>query len=392
MAVAKIKLNNPALITWARETAGYDPSDIAAHLRKQEKVILEWERGLDAPTYNQLEKFANKVKRPVAALFLPNIPVEPPLPADFRALPGKQPNEYDPETRIAFRQARSQLAETRELLDSLGIPLNFSLPSFSLAADPEKEASALRRSSGVSVAEQKHCMSDYEALDLWRDVLFDLGLVSMVFRMPIKDARAFCLLDNEANLAAVGLNSADSPYPRIFSLLHETCHLCLRLPGVSAEMPRRPPRAREREKSVELFCNRFAAAFLLPANENEVIAGLRSLRSDNIDIHAANLARAFRVSKYVILGRARDLDLIDSQTYWSIYSRWIKEPERKGPPSGNHVKTMISQVGKRFAALVMSALDADMISRYDASKLLSLDSRHFARVRLEAHRGMLRRE
>ena len=58
----KVKLNDPALLTWARESAGYSVDDVADWFKtKSAADIRAWENGRDAPTYRQLEKFARKV-------------------------------------------------------------------------------------------------------------------------------------------------------------------------------------------------------------------------------------------------------------------------------------------------------------------------------------------
>ena len=70
---------NPTIIKWARERSGYTLQEVAKSLNRDVATISNWESGAAAPTYIQLEKLADKYKRPVAMFFFP----EPPHETDF---------------------------------------------------------------------------------------------------------------------------------------------------------------------------------------------------------------------------------------------------------------------------------------------------------------------
>lgn len=63
--------NNPALITWARETAGFGITEAAAKLGVTEEQLTDWEspNSDDAPSIPQLRKIATLFKRPLAVFF-----------------------------------------------------------------------------------------------------------------------------------------------------------------------------------------------------------------------------------------------------------------------------------------------------------------------------------
>jgi DNA-binding transcriptional regulator YiaG len=66
---ARVKAsNNPALITWARETAGFSIAEAAARLGISEDQLQTWESldAKDAPSIPQLRKIAALFKRPLA--------------------------------------------------------------------------------------------------------------------------------------------------------------------------------------------------------------------------------------------------------------------------------------------------------------------------------------
>jgi Zn-dependent peptidase ImmA (M78 family) len=380
---AKVEFNNSALLTWARESGGYSLEDIAHFFNKSVDDIAAWERGEDAPTYPQLERLANKLKRPIAVFFLPEAPVNPPPPSDFRSLKPQTNRPYAPESLLAFRKARNRLAEARELLEALDIPMIYPLPKWSADEHPEVKAKELRTLLGVSLDEQIHCRDRYAAMDLWRSVLFDHGVVVLVFQLPLEDVRAFCLFDME--LAAIGLSSKDPEYGRIFSTFHEVAHLCINAPGASGNTDLSPiQRRRTTTARIEDYCDRFAAAFVLPSHEKVVREALRSLAADLTIENGRYLANRFKVSKYVILRRCLDLGDIASHKYWEVFNSWRLEDNvvtSKSAGGGDYIKNQVSRLGKRLSALVLEALDNQAISTYEAQELLSLAPKHFSSVR-----------
>jgi Zn-dependent peptidase ImmA (M78 family) len=382
----KVKLNNPDLLRWARESAGYAPADIASHLRKPEDVVLAWESGEDAPTYRQLEEFAKKVKRPVAALFLPEVPTEPPRPEDFRLLPGRNRGEFTPQTLLAFRRLRNSMAGLRELTDDLADPLEFALPTWELADDAEEQAGRLRATLGVTVGDQLQWRDAHEALDEWRRLLFQHGVLVQVFPMPMQDARGFSLLAHD--LGGVGISSRDAPPARVFSLFHEVAHLCLGRPGVSSEFADVRGQSRTSVARLERYCNRFAAALLLPREEPLVRADMETLAEDLTRGEAERRARKYAVSKYVVALRLGDLGLADSDRLQEEIDRWFAEDAREAERrtgrrrGGDSVRATVSHAGKPFVATVLEALDRRILTSHEAGRLLSLKARHLEDARL----------
>lgn len=104
---------NPAVLTWARETAGFDLAAAAAKINVDEEKLAVWEAGDDQPSIPQLRKLAETYKRPLAVLYLP----EPPINSfqamhDFRRLPDLGMRTFSPELTLEIRlaQQRRELA------------------------------------------------------------------------------------------------------------------------------------------------------------------------------------------------------------------------------------------------------------------------------------------
>ena len=58
---------NPDVLRWARESANLTIDEVTIKVKKSSEVIEAWEKGLDFPSYAQLEKLAYSIyKRPIA--------------------------------------------------------------------------------------------------------------------------------------------------------------------------------------------------------------------------------------------------------------------------------------------------------------------------------------
>ena len=59
MAVIKVKLTNPKILTWARKELGLSVPDVAGCFKKDSAIIEAWEHGDNAPTFHQLVESAH---------------------------------------------------------------------------------------------------------------------------------------------------------------------------------------------------------------------------------------------------------------------------------------------------------------------------------------------
>jgi len=78
----RIELNNPALLTWARDRAGLTTTAMAAKLRVKAQQVVAWESGISLPTHRQVKEYARLGRTNVPTLFLPEVP-DPAAPQTF---------------------------------------------------------------------------------------------------------------------------------------------------------------------------------------------------------------------------------------------------------------------------------------------------------------------
>jgi len=364
---------NPGVLVWARETAGYNMDEVALRTGQTGSSIRAWESGRRQPSWKLLSKLAALYKRPVAALLLPEPPQEAKTLPDFRTLPGGA-GQFAPEIRFAIRTARWLAAKAAELQQELQSQARFSALRLDLSGDPEKAADAARAALGVTLDEQAGFSSAWAALRRWRAAVEAQHVLVFQFRMPVEDARGFSLV--EVDTPAIVLNQSDAPAARIFTLLHEYAHVLLARPGVC--LPE--PTAAHPSQTIEKFCNRFAAAVLVP--QADFKAHIPATPSDGA---LRQLARHYSVSRYVVLGRMWELDVISARTHQRIRSRWQEQDAgaARRPTGGAGLKAparCLLERGKPFVSLVIEAAKRELITFSDANIYLGVKLKDFRQL------------
>ena len=159
---------NPDIVRWARERSGYTLHEIAKSFKKDITTISNWESGAAAPTYVQLEKLADKYKRPVAMFFLPEPPQEPDF-VNQLALRSTEIEQLDPGIRVLLRQAYARQLSLMEL--NMGVnPAEtkiFQDLHPQLDDSPAELAQQTRAYLGISVETQASWRSTKESLENW---------------------------------------------------------------------------------------------------------------------------------------------------------------------------------------------------------------------------------
>lgn len=135
---------NPALLIWARTTAGYELSGAAEALVINREKLEAWEEGEDQPSIPQLRKLAELYKRPLAVLYLPEPPQAFQPMQDFRRLPDVGPRRFSPGLTLDIRSAQQRRLLALEMLEEVGEkPPVFELRT-SLNDDVENVARQIR--------------------------------------------------------------------------------------------------------------------------------------------------------------------------------------------------------------------------------------------------------
>jgi len=200
---------------WARRSAGFSAEAVAKKLGTSAEAVLAWESGHRQPTLITLEKLSACYKRPLAAFFLPNPPIEPSPPTDFRSLPD-QSGKLSPETLLAIRRAHRLASVAAELKKDLSREFTAKIGQATLEDDTEVVALNERQRLGIEVEMQIAWKDPSEALQTWRNAIERRDILVFQFRVPMKDTRGFSL--SEQGVSVIVLNAADARHGRIYAL------------------------------------------------------------------------------------------------------------------------------------------------------------------------------
>jgi Zn-dependent peptidase ImmA (M78 family) len=186
-----------------------------------------------------------------------------------------------------------------------------------------------------------------------------LGHHTRMFK--VEEFRGFAIADDVAPVIFV--NHADAPGPRLFTLIHELCHIWLGISGVSDA-------SENTHRDSEILCNAVAAEFLVPEAE------FRSCWQDMDDwkSNLPSLEAHFRVSKLVLARRALTLGFIDIERYRKFVAEqialWKKREQKDGGPS--YFKLKNAQISTSLSKAVLSqAFNGHLLLR-EAAQLLGV--------------------
>ncbi|TFV81790.1 ImmA/IrrE family metallo-endopeptidase [Microbacterium sp. dk485] len=244
---------------------------------------------------------------------------------------------------------------------------------------PKTAGRALRGFLDVSEHEQLATKDEFAALRLWSDALQRRGVYVSQRRLDDDTVRAFSQVDGAH--AVVVVDTRDSAYARIFSLIHEYTHIVLRTAGICDL---------DDHSRVERFCNAVAAAALMPARLVRKALRDRSFSgvTETDDELLRLLSRELHVSQAALLIRLRELGTISTSHFDEMERRRSdRRSDEERTPGGTYYPPRINRVGRRFAREVFGALDGGEIDRQDASAALEIGEHLLATYRVELRKG-----
>ena len=189
---------------------------------------------------------------PSASAFLLSKPPNTPLPTvERRVFAGVTQPEMTTDVAKALHRAAALQAVAREILDETG--MGRFQPLAGEEVQPAELARSQRAAFGIAVAQQQRWRDDGTALRAWRAAIKQEGVFVLQMPMPEAEVRAFSL-SNDPPL--IVLNRSDYVRARVFSLMHEYCHVLLGAGGIC--MPG-TGRGAMQATGAEQYCNLFSA-------------------------------------------------------------------------------------------------------------------------------------
>ena len=377
---------HPKVLQWARLSIGYSVDELAKKMGEAPETITSWEAGSDSITYSKLKIFAQKTHRSTTSLLLDSPPKEDDFPTDFRLHENSKKHDRYDKLILAIRSTREHQLAFVDLIDDQEQSLFQNLPKLKLNENPEQAAMRVRDLLNVSFKTQEEKWKDrQQAYEKWIEILESFNI--LVFQEPWKEeyGRAFSLYHPSA--PAIVINSNDAINAKIFSLMHEFGHILLHKvgicnPGLVEDSINYSPVA-QKTKKVEIFCNHFSGALLVPKeplvtyHRTKYLKGHTEIDDDRLE----RIATDFKVSKEVILRRLLIADKVSQTWYKSMRETWKQRPEKRPQGGGkggrNMPKECLNHNGLKYSNAVIQAYHRDIIPLSEASNLLNLKVKYF---------------
>ena len=369
---------NLTILRWAREDAGLSLEEAADRAnikplkpRGQKLGVTPAERlqsieaGEQPLSSTLLKALAKAYRRPEITFFLPTPPHKEEFLVDFRTVDSKPNSADSPEFAalkrriISLHKALKDIAEAEE-----EAPLAF-VNSQTSNSSVSSVVAAIRSVLGPDPRKVSKIRNEAEFFKALRDqaqhagiyviLLGDLG--SHHSAISLEEFRGMCISDSLAPMIIINPN--DTLKARVFSLLHEICHIFIGVTG---------------------YCNEdaVAAEYLVPECE---------LSEENIQeplIQSIDkIAKKFKVSSIVIARRAKDINKITHTDYNYIVQKYIERArafknDMRGGPDANTV--MAFHLGKKLVSALMNATSSGYIGFNDVSSLLGISVARLEKV------------
>jgi len=367
---------NPDMLRWARETGGFDINDVVVKLKRKKitsETVASWEKGAASPTYVQLERLAYEIyKRPLALFFFPETPEEETPKESFRTLPQEEINLLEPRLLYLVRQAKVMQENLRELFDGVNPAKKQVCSDITIHSSDNisNVAKAVREYLGIRLNQQYVLTTNEKALKYWRDVLERHGV--FIFKDAFKDdeCSGFCLYDNVFPI--IYINNSQAKIRQIFTLFHELAHLLFKTGGIDLRHNDFVQRMKGPNKSIEVFCNKFAGEFLVPTEDIKPRIHNQTI-DDNL---LTRLARKYSVSREVILRKCLDLNHITSTFYEAKVNEWREETRGSSGSSGNSYYNKGAYLGSYYIETAFGKYYQGDISKTQLADYLGMKEAH----------------
>lgn len=349
------------------------PSDVASRVitQVQPEVLAAADQDVD---FDDVVALAKLFKHPWSYLLIDAAEEPPKAGSDNRTF-ANQRRGLSPELLDELQAAELMLEAARELFPDA----TFTVPKVARSDVPASQLGAdMRAFLGVTVEEQLDFKDGYQALRRWVAAIHEKGVYVSQRQLKDPTIRAFSkVLDGQAIIV---VDTGDTAYARIFSALHEYCHVTLRSTGICDL---------DDHSAAERFCNEVAAEALLPRGllDKAMTSGVFSGSEAGADEALQSLSKQLHVSQAALLIRLRDLHRISQETYEAMELRRAARRGGGGKKGGAHYPVAINKVGRLYAHRVIDAMTDGEIDRQDASVLLGIGEHTVPRFAAELVKG-----
>jgi len=358
------------LLSWARARAGLDAADAAKGITTREKWEA-WEAGTDFPSFKQALDAAKRLYVPFGYLFLNNPPDETlPLP-DLRTKRAAGAKPSPAFLDVIYDALRKQEWYHDYLLEQDADPAPFA-GRFTEATPVATVAEDIGRTLRLDQSFRNQAGNTDNYFRLLVEKAESVGL--LVLRSSIVGNNTHRLLDPDEfqgfaksdNLAPlVFVNQNDYLSAQVFTLLHELAHIWTGVSGVSDLDYLDQPA--DQSSIHQHRADQIAAEALVPARDFVARWEIYPAE-DRLDY----LRKSYRVSMFVILRRAYDLNKLSFVEYRSRYDEYKRQIKSRKPSGGGGYGSLFSRNSKRVATAVLHSVIEGRLPPTEGAILLNV--------------------
>lgn len=344
------------------------------------------------PTIKQAKTLAACLHVPFAGLYMnPNdVPLKRiPNIRNLRTMQGASSHDDS-----ALNIAVVDILLERDFLTSANEEFGQSFPAFSPNVpngnDAVKWAQAIRTQFSIDLGVQYRCASSRQFYLYLRNCIESGGVFVHCFTdVPIETARGIAIYENQ--LPIIGVNDADRPPAKSFTLIHELVHLFKRESSFCNDMTNTSATARE-----EVFCNAVAGELLVPIQTLNIMLKNDKFTKPYSATDIQEIANRFSVSREVIIRRLLNIGEITSveyETYSDLFRQEIEQErdERRvareqGQKIGiprNVSREAIDRTSPAVSKILYRGFSEEVYSKQDVARHLNIDQRHVDRFLME---------
>ena len=381
---------NPAIMVWARATAGLTQEEAARKLGFQDssrssavEKLARIEQGQKEPSRPQLVRMAGQYRRPLLTFYLSKPPRAGERGVDFRTLPQSVDAAKEALLDALIREIRARQSMVRVMLEDEDEAE--SLPFVGSHRIEDGRAAVLQSLQAVlnlNATGYRAQQNASAAFDLLRGAAERAGIFVLLkgdlgnYKTALDTTvfRGFSIADEVAPFIVINHQDARPAWP--FTLLHETVHLLLGHTGISGD---------DAENEVERFCNDVAGEFLLPARELERLALDDNGEWGAITERISAWASEFKVSRAMVAYKAYRSGLLTWETHnqlkaayreeWQRDRERVREQARDQDGGPNYYTVRRHRLGNRIIGLAEGMMAADALSTSKAAQILGVKPR-----------------
>ena len=314
---------NPAILTWARETAGLSLEEGSRKLGlKGFERLSALERGEDEPSRSLLLKMAGAYRRSLLVFYLREPPKTGDRGQDFRRLPGGKASPYNADLEALLRDIKGRQTVVKSLLEDTESETLSFVGSATMADPPFELAKLITKTLGFSLLEFRAKKSVELAFAYLREQIEAMGVFVLLLgnlgshhtNIPVEIFRGFAIADPIAPF--VVLNDQDAKMAWPFTALHELTHLWLGTTGISGT---------SNSANIEKYCNEVAGEILLPVAEMFELGNIQRNSLDEAIVELAQFAQQRHVSRSMVAYKLFRSNLITTARWEALDARLRKD-------------------------------------------------------------------